>query len=448
MHKNLIFTLIFATLLLALPANASIKLKIAAVNPSGTNPKTTSVKYDLPKGVEPDNIIDMGDMELGYDFERDTYYVFRKITLAPAEKKVLIIELEDIWIVAEDDIEFYKNHTAGLTDRLVETKHVDIGDELSEAIHKELDKISKDQNAPALSAREKMNMYYEHMGALKEIKTNIGMLENLVLDVGGVVEERVQVPETLAVSIPADRGPGPWKTLEMTVKISNPSETNSQIARVKYSLPIEVTPSAVLDNGGLELAYDFNKECYYAFKNDIPLEPQEGKEYLLTIKDIWRVPETELESLQAHTQNLMLLLGGTEYYSQGAAIADKVFYNLEEIDTTQNMKVPPPEHIAFYRDNVKTFKEVKKYIAHLEKIVNKAGAAPGITVAKAEVEKGGGEELKKVRGYEGVTFIAKSIFRGKAPTVATTWKIIFIIMAFVGLMSIVFLMIWRRQLKR
>jgi len=429
-------------------AEATIKLKIAAVNPSTTSQKVCPVKYYLPKGVEPGAIIDTGEMSLGYDFEKQSYYVHQTITLEPSEKRILEIELEDIWIVPENEIEFFKSHTGGLVNRLAGTRHADVGIELSNMITKELNSIAQTQGNPILTAREKMNIYYENVGYLRKIKENIGKLENLVIDVGGIIEERVEVPDTLAVAIPEDRGIGPWETIELKVGVSNPSETRAQTANVQYPLPEEVVPSDVLDSGELELGYDFDNECYYGFKKDVPLEPSERKIFVIRIKDIWRVPEVEIGALRAHTNNLILLLNGTEYFTQGEAIANKVYFNLEEIVTSQNLVVPPPEHIAFYRDNLKTFKSVKKYIAHLEKLVSKAGAMPGITITKAEVEIGGGPKVKKPRGYEGIAFIAKTIFRGKAPTPATTWKIIFVIIGFIGVVSLAFYLLWQSQVRR
>ena len=88
------------------------------------------------------------------------------------------------------------------------------------------------------------------------------------------------------------------------------------------------------------------------------------------------------------------------------------------------------------------------YVGQLEKLVSRSGSAPGVTIAKAERLKGGGLEPKRQTGYEGVRLIAESIFRGRAPTVATTWKIIFIILGFIGIVAAAFFALWYVQVKK
>ena len=144
----------------------------------------------------------------------------------------------------------------------------------------------------------------------------------------------------------------------------------------------------------------------------------------------------------------MLLLEDTEYYNQGKPIADKALSGLETIDETQSLKVSAGEHIAYYRDNTNSFEGAKKHVAQLEKIVTQSGSSPGVTIAKAERLEGGGREVKRETGYEGIRLIAESIFRGKAPNIATTWKVIFTIIVFVGILGALFFGLWYVQVKK
>jgi len=448
MTKKLIIIIVLLTFAATLSVEAaSIKLKLAVVNPSERMTQTTPVRYDLPRGIQPEHIIDRGDMDLAYDFDKGNYYVYQEVTLEPSEKKVLVIEIEDIWLIPGKEINFLKTHTQGLIEKLEGTKHWEVGTELSEKILNKLDGISKKQRSSALSAREKMNLYYENIALFDATKGDIGMLENLTIDVGGIVEERVRVPETLAISVPLGKGIGPWEVIEYRIGISNPSKEKKQTATLEWHLPAEVTPSAVLDADGLELRYDFARERFCVF-GKVELEPDEKKTFTLKIKDIWRVAEVEIKALKSHAGNLLLLLEGTEYAAEANHIKEDIFYNLDEIKTSQNLKVPPPEHIAYYRQNLKIFEMAKEDVAKLEKMSTQSGSTPGVTIAKAERKKGGGEEVKRKRGYEGITLIAKTIFKGKAPTVATTWKIIFSIIAFVGVVSLVFFALWHAQVRR
>ena len=87
-------------------------------------------------------------------------------------------------------------------------------------------------------------------------------------------------------------------------------------------------------------------------------------------------------------------------------------------------------------------------MAQLEKMITQAGVSPGVTVQNAEKLKGGGVESRRPRGYEGVDMVAKSVFRGKAPSVATTWKIIFAILVFLGILGALFFGLWYSKLMK
>ena len=448
--RNKLF--IFLIILMALSATAhaadTIKLKMAVVNPSDTLKQTTPVKYDLPKGIQPEHIVDKGDMEIGYDFKKGNYYVHQKITLEPAERKVIQIILRDIWVIPINELQFLRDHTVGLYERLEGTEHGEVGKDLQNQIESCLNEMEKTQIESSLNAREKMNTFYENKVSLDNCKENIGMLENLVLDVGGIVEDRVKVPETMTVSVPDWRGIGPWETLEMKITAANPFPDKEMRTSIRRILPKEVTPKTIIDADGLDVTYDFDSECFRVEDKELVLKPAETKNFTVKIKDIWRVPDVELGAQEAHTKNLTLLLTDTVFNDEAQSLSREIYFDLDHIRTSQNLKVPPPEHIAYFRDNLTKLDEIKKKVAKLEKMTTQSGSTPGVTIAKAERVEGAADEVKRPKGYEGVDIVAKTIFRGKAPEPATTWKIIFTIIGFVGLMSLIFVAIWRAQLKR
>ncbi|MBL7069363.1 MAG: hypothetical protein ISS34_05850 [Candidatus Omnitrophica bacterium] len=447
--SEVVAVILFLVLLFAATAEAAVKLKVAVVNPSTTVSQTTLVKFDLPKGIAPEHIVDIGDMELKYDFGKGIYYVSKMVTLEPAQKLVLEVKLLDVWSIPNEELTFLGEHVSTLMEKLENTKHSGIGATLCKKIKDSLAAVAKLQEEASLNMKEKINLYYENIEILNGIKGDIGMLENLVIDVGGVVEERVEVPATLAVSVIGEKEPmAEEETVELNVKISNPSEKRKQITPIKYILPEEITPRHILDCSGLEAAYDFSKECFYVYNDAVELEPSETKVFTVKVRDIWRIPKLEIEALNSHTNNLMLLLEETEYFNQGKLIADKIFFNLDQIAESQSKKVEVARHIAYYRDNTSTLDQTRKYVAQLEKIVTQSGSSPGVTIARAERIEGGGPEVKRPTGYEGLRFIAESIFKGKAPTVATTWKIVFTILAFIGIVGATFYILWYIQSRK
>jgi len=438
---------VFIFILLLSPAAADIKLKVAVVNPSATEEQTTPVRFNLPKGMGPEDVVDAQDMELGYDFDKNVYYVYKMVTLKPSEKKVLEVALKDIWAIPETEINFLNEHTAALLKKLKKTKHFNVGNSLAEKITEKLNMISKAEKQPTGGMNERINIYYENIGLMDNAKEDIGMLENLVIDIGGIVENRVEIPETLAVSV-AEKEAELKEPVELRIKVVNPSKAKEQTAVVRHALPLEITPRHVVDTDGLDIGYDFSKESFYVYKSEVLLKPGEEKVFIVKIKDIWRIPDVEIEAMDSHKDNLMLLLDGSEHYNQGKALADKIEESLDEINTTQSKETTPAKHIAYFRDNTELLENAEEYLAQLEKVVTRAGVAAGVTIAQAEKAEGGGPEVQRQRGYEGVSLIAKSIFKGKAPTVATTWKIIFGILILIAIIGSTFYALWYIQARK
>lgn len=450
LHPMLFFLAFLLLLSASGVAFAAVKLKIAVVNPSSTEEQLSPVRYDLPKGIGPGQIVDIGDLEMKYDFEKGTYYLAGSLELAPSERKVLEITLRDVWTIPKNDLIHFKDHVALLIKKLEGTKHLLAGEELSKNINARLDGMIKKENDAILAIKDRINQYFEDLVVLDGVRENIGMLENLVLDIGGVVEERVQVPATLAVPIPHGKTDGRQadaNVVELKVKVTNPSQDKMLNTPVKFSLPSEVSPKHILNSSGMDMTYDFDKESFSLYKDEVELAPGETKEFSIKIQDMWKIDEVEIDALLAHTHNIMILLEGGEHYSRAKVAAAKINANMAMILKSQNAKVSAVDHIAYYRDNLKLLNEAKKEVAELERLVSQRGTSAGVTVKWAE-ESGGGSLLVRKKGFEGIDLIAQSIFRGKAPTIATTWKIIFLIIAFMGIVAALFFSMWYSQLKK
>ncbi len=414
-------------------AYANVNLKVLAVNPSSTESRQVDVRYDLPKEVTEADIVDIGSMRLGYDFDKKSYYVYKTVKLKPGQKKLYTVVLKDIWYIPHKKIEFLRKHVSSLLKKLDDTKHYNVGRKLFFKINKRLSEIEDNQREDLLTTQERMDRYYENVALLKDVMNDIGMFENLVLDVGGIVEDRVDVPKIMAISVGPEKE-DTEKIVSLKIRAYNPSDIKREI-NVKYYLPKELLPRYIVNNAGLNVSYDFKKGIFYVHRDKISLPPHGQKIFELRVKDIWFIPEVDIASLRAHTKNLMLLIKGTEFEQQGKPIADKIFSNLDFITKRQSEDVPFEKHIAFYYENEELFVKTKDLVADLEKIVNQSGASVGVTIVKAERIKGGGHQVRRIKGYEGVVLIAKSIFRGKAPTIATTWKIIWLIIVFLGIIS-------------
>ena len=214
-------------------------------------------------------------------------------------------------------------------------------------------------------------------------------------------------------------------TITLRVTAVNPSDTKVQVVPIKVDLPQEVNARDIIDTGGLQLEYDSKRAIYYVYNDAVELQPRETRVFAIEIKDVWMVPEEHLDEHAERVQGYLDLLSKSESprLAEAERIAERIAKRLEEVQKFQTDKAVSKEtHIGIYRNNLKVLDEVKEDIARIERMII---SVPGPPVPKPI------EDLE--------TPIAE------APSRATTWIVIFIIIVFIGLLAGIFFFTWHRQ---
>jgi hypothetical protein len=195
----------------------------------------------------------------------------------------------------------------------------------------------------------------------------------------------------------------------LKVIAANPSKGQVQKVPVKAYLPKEVKPEDIVDKGDLEIAYDTQQGSYYVY-NEYEVRPGEFLEKDIEIRNIWIIPSAEIESLYAEAKKIADLLKNTEYAERSLFLNNSIEAKLKQITDNQNNPPPNPERlISDYRDNLKVLESVRADIVLGRGFL--AQAKPG--------------------GISG-----KMI-----------WRMIIIIVIFLGLLGASFYFIWQKQLK-
>jgi diguanylate cyclase (GGDEF)-like protein len=437
-----------------------VKLKMIVANPSSTVTKTLPVKTFLPKGIKPEDITEKGKFEIGYDFEKSLYYAYQDLTLDPDESVTLELTLRDIWSIPEKDISSLREHTQQIVDSLKNTPLNSQIQMLGGNIINRLNKISESQSLPNASIEQKISNFGVNSAVFEEIKKDIGVLEDLAIEEGGVTgmsAVKGLMGEASAGIDPLMIGYNPLDiqklgTIKFLIKISMFSDTESPIP-LKYFLPTEVKPEYIVDKGGLDLGYDTQKGTHYVYKENIILMPEETKEFTLTIRDVWSISLGELEVLRAHTQKLTDTLEDSEYKEPARFLGERIISSLDNIISVQNTKdITVESHIGNYRKNLKKLEGVRKDIARLERLVIRAGGSVGVTLAPSiqKVKREQGWVAKGGGGFQsspasGLQMISKTVFRGKAPNISTTWRMIYGIIGFLGSISLLVVLFYIRR---
>ena len=208
----------------------------------------------------------------------------------------------------------------------------------------------------------------------------------------------------------------------LSVVAVNPSTEKTQVVPVRIDLPQEVTPKDILDPGEMVIEYDDEHGLYYVYKKDIALAPKETRVFQVTVKDVWFVPDDQLDSLKEYTQILLNKLKGSQYEESSSKVAETIFQRIDEIKKMQEDEtISRKARIGAYRINLQTMAQIKEDLARMERLLTFTGTPP-VPVMMEE-----------------------SSVKSDAPSKTTTWLVIFLIMTFVGILAGQVFFTWHRQ---
>jgi len=192
-------------------AAANVTFKFIVVNPSTTKAQEIQVKQYLPKEVTPDDIVDLGGLDLEYDTDKATYYVYKNsLPLAPKEIRTFEVEIRDVWLVPESELSLFEKQTKSILTYFENTPYYAQGKVLADGVITALNTIRRSQVSETDTREQHIGIYRENLQALARVKEDIARMEKILVTAGGP-----QAPEMLAsAKIKAD---APSKTMTWIV---------------------------------------------------------------------------------------------------------------------------------------------------------------------------------------------------------------------------------------
>ena len=210
----------------------------------------------------------------------------------------------------------------------------------------------------------------------------------------------------------------------MKVVAVNPSAEKPKTVQVRIDLPQEVTPTDVLDRGEMEIEFDTERSLYYVNKSAVQLAPKQTRVFEVVVRDVWYIPDEELEGLKGHTNLMLSRLENSEYYPFAKQLSGSILERLDAIQQTQNDEtIGRKARIGMYRTHTQTLKVVKEDLARMEKLLSFTGGPPVPEMMK------------------------ESPLKSDAPSTTTTWLVIFLVITFMGLLAGQFFFTWQRRVK-
>lgn len=398
------------------PAAASVRAKLVVVNPSEQE-RTLPVKHYLPAEITADDVLETQGLEVSYDHTRGVYFVSGEIDLQPKEGRTLEIILRDIWRIAEED----KDECYELLERKVESLRREglTGEELdlaAERVKEEIDYLVRRQQESRDDIEKRMQMFSSVRQELEDIKGKIFSLERIAerLAEGKRLEED-QIITLVLTAENRDREPA-----ELTIS---------------YDLPPEIREEHIVDNAGFVVRHEPAEDKLFITRED-SFQPNEFKNYRLRIKNVWRIPEHELDDYQSEAEELFEELKDTPSSEVAEILKGSIIRNVQRIRLSQESTTNINEVLAIHRMNRQVKDNIESDLEKMRLLKIRQVEEPGGLIMNILRDM---EQLDRLRQFSDDLFETAK---------RSVWQIVYTIVVFVIVFSTVFYVIWYKRMKK
>jgi hypothetical protein len=383
---------------------ADIYINVVAVN-GASDPKTSTIHFDLPGELTADDILDTNGLQLDYNVDDADYFVYGDVTLKAKESKTFRIHVKDKWMVTPDEVADLKKQIDQGYETLGKPHDAQKADVLKARLDAKIDYIVNQQSASGDSIDKRIDAYRAYTKELKRIQDS-------ALDVAYWRSD----PND-------DQTP---KIIHLDIEVENPTNVVKHFKHKDY-LPAEVKSEDVVEAEDFEVRYDQIKQLSFLFKEE-DLAPGEKKKYSIGILDIWNIAQKDMDYLRSRAKYAYDFLKDSRFEDSAKILMDRITVNLDAIEASQAVQRPILDHISAYRTNKNTYNGAEKDVETLEQL---------LSVYREDLEKSKVENvLQKIQSLKGVSDISKVMFNKKFES-STAWTFIGWILLFVGLISLV-----------
>jgi len=164
----------------------SIIFRSVIINPSTIINQTVPLKYYLPSEIREEDVMKMSaGLELEYDAHEESLFVYGEFELAAGATETFMVEIEDNWSIAEEEINSLRNQAEELIAPLRKTAYFGQGATLKSDIDVSLDKVWLAQQG-AITPENRIRAYREAQIELMAVDERLDRLKDLVADAGSV----------------------------------------------------------------------------------------------------------------------------------------------------------------------------------------------------------------------------------------------------------------------
>jgi hypothetical protein len=165
---------------------ANIVIRGVIINPNEANKRKVPFKSYLPKEVKPENVVDMGDLELAFDPTEGAYYVHKIFELEPKETVNIEVEMEDVWRIAQTEIDDLRNQAQNVVRVLSNTDYFERASYLKNSIESKLGQIEQTQRVSNPSPSGYISDFRENIKLLESVKADLAAAKALMAEAKSV----------------------------------------------------------------------------------------------------------------------------------------------------------------------------------------------------------------------------------------------------------------------
>ncbi|MFA5356789.1 MAG: hypothetical protein WC301_05245 [Candidatus Omnitrophota bacterium] len=179
---NYLLLSILAALFFISQAQAGVTMRLMAVNPADSE-QTVPIKVYLPVEVKPEDVIYKGDLDVAYDAQQGSYYVFGEFLLAPKEVLEKEIEIKDVWVIDPGEATVLRREAQDLLGAFKKTKYYERAEIIYNVVDKKLKELEEMQDLSSASPGYKISNYRNSLSLIKSVKSDLIAAKTLLSEV-------------------------------------------------------------------------------------------------------------------------------------------------------------------------------------------------------------------------------------------------------------------------
>ncbi|MBP9732933.1 MAG: hypothetical protein KBD07_01005 [Candidatus Omnitrophica bacterium] len=160
------------------------------------------------------------------------------------------------------------------------------------------------------------------------------------------------------------------ESLIMNLKTQNSTSDPKETPVVLY-LPSELAKEDVIESDGLQIRYDDKRRALYLY-GSATLAPEESKVYKVVVRDVWRIPQADIDYLKKQTKSRVEYLESTDDYTAGQLLGDQIQKELTQIEAAQSEEMEIPQRIEANRIATEKMDQIKRKITVMSDFVKEA----------------------------------------------------------------------------